>query len=110
MNLNSADGEIYGEKLALSPEFLENLLSHYDRVDESLMDPPSPFTLPFVHPIAFVEFSDDFYYKASDSSDSIFEDSYLEMEVPDPDSDFEFSFDVGSSDPVDCDNSIIQHW
>lgn len=130
----SADGEIWGEALAMSDEFIDRLVNHPDVIEEELsfVEPWSLPTIPeapeflddqievptLVLPSDFDDVSPfvtslnrSYYTSAVDFSDSVNLDSSLTI----PEYDFDFSDEVESADASaadssDADDSIIGDW
>lgn len=115
-HLFSADGEIWGEKLVLKEEFMEQLMSHFGPVNDFYMDSPSPPNSPYkLRPITIKDDPqmspnhslDNSSYKSAVEFPGL-DDSDSEMEVPD--FDMNFSFEVDVNDSADGESSIIQDW
>lgn len=110
----SADGEVWGEKLALSDEFWEKILNADLRMPEHFPEKFSPIKPLFIPPLVYmpepaeelplnVSFP-SIYESASELSDDL--DSSLEV----PDIDFDFSMEGCINASINHDDSIIQDW
>lgn len=126
-----ADGEVWGEKMALSNEMIEKLLSFPDRLEDYFpeqMSPvkdlqririenksPSPIKRLEMPKLPSFDFDSSFSVMTMDDShnktEAAFDDTEDEMnsslEVPDFDLDFTIGVDESS---VAMDVSIIQDW
>lgn len=96
---------------------MDQLMSHFDAVNDFFMDPPSPPESSFkLRPIVIEsspEFKssrslDDSSYKSAVEFPDLDDDSDSDMEVPEFDMDF--SFEVNAEESADAETSIIQDW
>jgi hypothetical protein len=118
----SSSADFRGESIALTANFLEQLLSPLDSVDDDYMDPPTPRDSWF--PVMRIEIDDspdeplvmfkeppDFYHhNISDLSVPSLDDSDSDMEIPDPDLEFSFELDSKCLESEKSDDSIIKDW